>query len=86
VLEADLRGRALQVNLDPAIALRDPRSLAQTRIGAGVAGRERQRQSQQQGGKKEGAIHCRYYSEGANDAMEDTTQLRKLTAHVKAAG
>jgi hypothetical protein len=31
-------------------------------------------------------LHCRYYSKAANGAMEDTTQLRKLTAHVKAAG
>ena len=37
-------------------------------------------------GRKEIASHCRYYSKAAKDAMEDTTQLRKLTAHVKAAG
>jgi hypothetical protein len=31
-------------------------------------------------------MHCRYYSNAVKGAMEDTTQLRKLTAHVKAAG
>jgi hypothetical protein len=38
VLEADFVGRAFQVNLDPAIALRHARGLAQARIGAGLAG------------------------------------------------
>ena len=39
VLEADVGGRPLQMNLDPAVALRRARSLLQARIGVRVAGK-----------------------------------------------
>ena len=76
VLEADFGGRALQMNLDPAIALRGARSLRQARIGFGIAGEQCKRHSQQKSRKPESAMHCRYYSGCSQErdgpgAMED---------------
>ena len=84
VLESDLGRLALQVHLDPAVALARARGLLQARIGLRLARNQREPQGQQQNcGKKRPYVASRYYSEGS---MDDTTQLRKLTAHVKAAG
>jgi hypothetical protein len=84
MLIADLGRRSFEMDLNPSRPLRGARGFLQTRIHGRVARNQRQRrgQNQHEGQGKGGASHLAIIV----GAMEDTTQLRKLTAHVKAAG
>ena len=52
VLEADLGGRAFQVDLDPAVALGRAGGFLQPRVGLRFAGNQRKRQPQQKERRK----------------------------------
>ena len=84
VLEAYFGRPAFQVDLNPAIALAGAEGFFEAGIGLRFAGNQREPQHQEQTGGNNG---CASRLAIINESrMDETTQARKLTAHVKAAG